>query len=74
MKTLRGVAHIHSTYSFDGKLALAEVARFLQGKGLQFALMAEHTEGLEPQRIREFIDECHGAFQRTFPAGARPGD
>jgi hypothetical protein len=66
MKTLRGVAHIHSTYSFDGKLALAEVARTFRDKGMDFVLMAEHIEQLELPRIREFIAECRSLTTDKF--------
>lgn len=46
MTPLKGVAHVHSTYSYDGCPSLAEIVAFLNGRGLDFVLMSEHTRGL----------------------------
>jgi PHP domain len=61
-----GVAHVHSTYSFDGRLKLSEVAQFFRSQGLDFVLMSEHIEGLCPDRIREFVRECRELSDSTF--------
>ena len=61
-----GVAHIHSTYSFDGKLKLSEIAQLFRSRGVDFVLMSEHIEELPAQRIREFVRECRQLSDETF--------
>jgi hypothetical protein len=55
---LRGVAHVHSHYSWDGHHPLPEIAAFLRARGLDFVLMSEHTKGLEPTAFGEFVATC----------------
>lgn len=55
---MRGVAHVHSTYSFDGRLRLPELAQFLAERGMDFALLSEHVESLQPETLREFFHQC----------------
>jgi hypothetical protein len=63
---MRGVAHVHSTYSFDGRLSLEELAGFFQERDIQFVLMSEHVESLDPGKIRSFIDDCKRYSSETF--------
>jgi hypothetical protein len=58
MRQLRGVAHVHSTYSFDGRLTLAELAEFFAKRGIHFVLMSEHMESLDAEKLRSFIADC----------------
>jgi len=55
---LRGIAHVHSTYSYDGCHALAELARFASARGLDFVLMSEHNRTLTPESMAAFVAEC----------------
>jgi len=58
MQRFRGVAHVHSRYSFDGRLTLPELAAFFQERGVDFVLMSEHVESLDPEKVRSFIADC----------------
>jgi hypothetical protein len=58
MRRFRGVSHVHSTYSFDGRLSLAELSTFFAERGIDFVLMSEHVEGLGSEKIRSFIADC----------------
>jgi hypothetical protein len=55
---LRGVAHVHSTYSYDGCHPLADLAAFFRSEGLDFVLMSEHNRGLTDERVSAFVAEC----------------
>ncbi|MEO8727070.1 MAG: hypothetical protein ABI383_13225 [Acidobacteriaceae bacterium] len=55
---MKFVSHMHSTHSFDGKLALTEVHQMLRSHGIGAALMSEHIEELELADIRRFSEEC----------------
>lgn len=58
MRTLRGITHVHSRYSFDGKLELAQLHDLLTEQGIDFALMSEHIEELTAESMAQFVSEC----------------
>jgi hypothetical protein len=55
---LKGVSHVHTTYSFDGKLCPAELHAFFAAKGVQFVLLSEHVESLDMSGINSLIVDC----------------
>jgi hypothetical protein len=55
---LRGVAHVHSTYSYDGCHSLADLAAFFRAEGLDFVLMSEHNRGLSDAIMAKLAAEC----------------
>jgi len=54
----RGVAHVHSTLSFDGHLPLDRLATFFADRGVQFVLMSEHVETLDPLKVQQLVRQC----------------
>jgi len=66
MFTVRGVAHVHSTYSFDGCLNLHDLAGFFQERGIDFVLMSEHVETLDTDKINAFISDCKTCSNEKF--------
>ena len=65
-RRLQGVAHVHSTYSFDGRLKMPELAQFLRDRGVNFVLLSEHVESLTPESIRQFIAEAATVSDESF--------
>ena len=55
---LKGIGHVHSTFSFDGKVELAEVHAFFAARGFDFVLMSEHVEHLDLARMQHIYDSC----------------
>jgi hypothetical protein len=66
MQILRGVAHVHSTYSYDGRLPLSDLAGFMSGQGLDFVLMSEHVESLDPEKVHRFVEDCSRLSNERF--------
>lgn len=64
--TYRGLLHVHSTYSYDGKLSLVELKHRLQAAGLAFAAMTEHTDQLTTEVAQRFVAECRALSDSTF--------
>lgn len=62
----RGILHAHSTYSYDGKLSLAELKSLLQAEGVQFACMSEHTDELSAEAAAAFVAECRALSDERF--------
>jgi predicted metal-dependent phosphoesterase TrpH len=69
---LRGIAHVHSRWSYDGCHDLAEIAGFARTRGLDFVLMSEHDRTLTGERMAAFVRECD-ALTRTSSVLMVPG-
>lgn len=63
---IRGVAHIHSHYSYDGRESLPALKSLLMKDGIRFALMAEHVDELIPERAHAFLEECAALSDGNF--------
>jgi hypothetical protein len=57
-KCVNGLMHIHSTYSFDGKNDLSELAALCAKKGYSYMLLSEHAEDYTPEKMRRLVAEC----------------
>ena len=62
----RGVAHVHSTRSFDGRCDYAQLRQLLRSQGLHFACMTEHIEGLGPADLDAIIGDCRAHSDEGF--------
>ena len=56
--TLKGISHVHSTFSFDGKVEIDKVHEFFAHRGFDFVLLSEHIETLDLPRMQEIYDAC----------------
>jgi len=63
---IKGVLHIHSTYSYDGKESLGDLKKIFIDRGYSFACMSEHTEQLSEDQARRYIDECRALSDDHF--------
>jgi len=63
---IKGVSHLHSKYSHDGEISLAELKEYFKEKGFQFLLLTEHLHDVSEQKIRQIIDDCRLLSDREF--------
>lgn len=63
---IKGVIHVHSTYSYDGSMELAALKDIFARRGIHFALMTEHTDRLSPAEAEKFIAECDALTDERF--------
>lgn len=61
MNLYRGLLHVHSTYSYDGRHSIAEIAEFARRQHHDFIVMSEHSDTLIPESVAAFADECNQA-------------
>lgn len=61
-----GVVHMHSTYSYDGKLTLSELKALLVAEGVSFACMTEHTNEMTHESAAAFVAECRALSDESF--------
>jgi len=66
MKEVKGIMHIHSAHSYDGKMELGELRETLIAHGFSFACMTEHTDSLTSGAARTFISECNELSDDKF--------
>lgn len=62
---LRGVIHIHSTYS-DGEFSLAELRRTFLSVGCTFALVTDHAEFFDRDKLESYRNECASLSDECF--------
>lgn len=61
MKDIKGIVHVHSTFSYDGRYSIAEIATFARRQGFAFVGMTEHSDTLDHGQVKRFRDECEEA-------------
>jgi predicted metal-dependent phosphoesterase TrpH len=63
---LRGMAHVHSRWSYDGCHDLDEIVARAAGRRLDFVLMSEHNRTLTDDTMAAFVAQCDAL---TRPGG-----
>lgn len=63
---IRGIVHAHSRYSYDAKLSLSEIRAVCMRNGLHFICMTEHTDMMNAESARAFVQECESLSDEQF--------
>jgi predicted metal-dependent phosphoesterase TrpH len=63
---IKGVLHMHSTHSYDGKVSLPELKVFLKERGISFCCMTEHTDELTQDTAQAFVSACEELSDASF--------
>jgi len=58
---LRAAFHAHSDWSYDGRLALEEVAALFRRHRFDVVFMCEHDRGFSSERLRDYVEHCAAA-------------
>jgi hypothetical protein len=61
VNTVRAAFHVHSEWSYDAKLPLAELSSLLRRQGYDAVFMCEHDRGFSPERLRAYAAACEEA-------------
>ena len=62
---LRGVLHVHSTYS-DGDFTLAELRETFLAAGCRFACVTDHADAFDGPRLEAYRRECEQRSDERF--------
>jgi hypothetical protein len=62
---LKGVIHIHSTYS-DGDFSLAELRETFLSAGCTFALVTDHAESFDHDKLESYRHDCASLSDERF--------
>lgn len=63
---IQTVLHVHSNYSYDGKLSLSEIKSHAKKNAVTCVFMSEHADELSTQKGSDFIDECRTLSDSDF--------
>jgi predicted metal-dependent phosphoesterase TrpH len=63
---IKGALHIHSVLSHDGKLTIAELARWYWDKGYDFIAIGEHSQDLDEEKICLLREQCAASSNNNF--------
>ncbi len=58
MKLFRGILHVHSTFSYDGRHSLDEIAAMAKQRGYHFVGMSEHSDTLDEEKVANLVAAC----------------
>ena len=58
MPDIKGIFHVHSDYSYDGRHSLNEIAEYARRRGYAFVVMTEHSDTFDDNKMTEYINEC----------------
>ena len=58
MRRIRAIAHVHSTWSYDGTWTLDDIAHAFRRRGYDAVLMAEHDRGFDEHRWAAYKEDC----------------
>lgn len=61
MRTIRAAFHVHSEWSYDAKLPLAEIASLFARNHYDAVFMCEHDRGFSVERLHAYRDACAAA-------------
>jgi hypothetical protein len=62
---LKGVMHIHSTYS-DGEFTLSELRKIFLAENCAFVCMTDHAEYFDQESVQLYIAECESLSDATL--------
>ena len=62
---LKGVIHIHSTYS-DGEFTLRDLREVYLDAGCSFAFMTDHAEAFDTAKLDRYLTECESLSDENF--------
>lgn len=64
MKLFKGIIHVHSNYSYDGRHSLEEIAQYGIRSGFSFIGMSEHSDTLNEEKMDGYVKECQRISNR----------
>lgn len=63
---VKGALHVHSIFSSDGTLTIADLVEWYSRKGYQFVAMSEHSEDLDDSKAQALAAHCAGNCSPQF--------
>lgn len=58
MNSIKGIIHVHSNFSYDGRHSLDELAEYARKREYRFVAMSEHSDTMDAARVVHYVEEC----------------
>ena len=55
---MRGLLHVHTTFSYDGEIPIEQLAQMAKARGLEFIAITEHGTGMTPDLQADLVAAC----------------
>ena len=66
-QVLRGILHVHSTFSYDGTLSISQLVTHCRARGYAFMCLTEHFESVRDNEVmNDYLAECHRWSDESF--------
>lgn len=65
-RVVKGAFHIHSIFSGDGEISLAEVKQLFAKDGFDFVSVCEHQHDVDMAKYHALVEECHRLSDKSF--------
>ncbi|MCG8417370.1 MAG: hypothetical protein MJE77_05435 [Proteobacteria bacterium] len=66
MRTVTGIAHVHTYYSYDGYYTPDQLAHIARARGWDFVLVSEHSNHLSRAAFEELVRTCRALSNDSF--------
>jgi len=63
---MEGLFHLHSDYSFDGKLSLEKLKEECVRRKQNFMVVTEHAEDFDAEKLKRYLAQCKSLTDRDF--------
>ncbi|RLF34858.1 MAG: hypothetical protein DRM99_05745 [Thermoplasmata archaeon] len=55
---IKGIFHVHTNYSYDGKITLKELRNWCIKNNIRIVFLAEHAESFNKKMWKMYVEEC----------------
>jgi len=63
---MEGLFHLHSDYSFDGKLSLEELKEECVRRKQDFMVVTDHAEDFDSEKLKRYLAHCKSLTDKEF--------
>lgn len=63
---VKGILHVHSNFSYDGRHSLKEIALFAKKHGYDFIGMSDHSDTYDQSKMSDLVKECRNLSTPEF--------
>jgi hypothetical protein len=65
-RTISGIMHLHTTYSYDGTASLREMVKAVRKRGFNFLLLTEHSNKFGAEKMARLTADCQRLSKEDF--------
>ena len=63
---IKGLIHIHSSYSYDGIFSLEELSELAKSKECSYIILTDHADDFTEKKMKSLVNECNRLSDTDF--------